>query len=459
MQLGGAPLKIRNRKKVEELAALALELASKNDIYGADILYSEGAGNSLSLLDGVIENCVSGENSGIGVRTILKDGRQGVAYGNRLDTDSIKELVEWSNRNAGLAEPEENITLYHGKMEKDETIILEDHAIYDITPEYRMNNCLKMTEIARKMSDKVLSVRSAGWNDGWGASYYATTTGLSGWEQGNSVSCGVAILAGDGRSTEMNGYGTDTRTLADINIETITERAVKSTVNSLGAKQIQSGTYTLILEPETASSFIEIIGGLFCAPAIHRGKSLMKNRLGETVASSCITLTDNGRLSGGIGSGSWDSEGVPTKETVLIENGIAQNYLYNLQYARKDGVPSTGNAYRGMSSTPGVDTTNLILKPGTETRTNIIKTVKKGMCVTDLMGLHTIDPVTGDFSLGAKGYAVINGEIAYPVCGVTIAGNLIDFIKHITVVASDSEFFGGTAASTMVVENIVIAGE
>jgi PmbA protein len=222
---------------------------------------------------------------------------------------------------------------------------------------------------------------------------------------------------------------------------------------------MKTGPYTIVIEPETAASLVDVIGDLFCAPDIHKGRSMMKDRLGTQVASSCVTLRDDGRIPWKAGTSSWDAEGVPTGRTLLIEDGIARSYLYNLQYAWKDGVSSTGNACRGMSSLPDVGASNLLLDAGSETAESLISGVRSGLYLTELMGLHTIDPISGDFSVGAKGLLIESGKITRPVSGVTIASNLMDFLKNIVAVGSDLIFFGSTAAPTLVVENIVIAGE
>jgi PmbA protein len=159
-----------------------------------------------------------------------------------------------------------------------------------------------------------------------------------------------------------------------------------------------------------------------------------------------------------MGSEMFDGEGVPTGRTVLIESGFAENYLYNLQYAAKDGVPSTGNASRSLAGLPDVGASNLILTPGRESADSLFKRVQDGFLVAELMGMHTLNHVSGDFSLGAKGVRVKNGEFCGPVAGVTISGNLIDILKKITAIGSDLEFFGSTGASTIVVEDVAVAG-
>ena len=448
-----------SRGEVESMAEWMLDEALRGGASGADVLYSEGAGSGISLKDGEIEECVTGFTAGVGVRTIMSDGRQGISFGNRLEKLSIKELVEWSLFNCKNSESEEGIMLYKGQLKPDPAIDLEDPEITAITPQKRMEYCKIMTESAMSADSNILSVRSAAWHDGWGSSFYCTTTGLHGWERGSSASCGVTVIATDGKNTEMGGHGIESRRFDELDIRNTALIAVEKTVAALGGWPMKTGPYTIVIEPETAASLVDVIGDLFCAPDIHKGRSMMKDRLGTQVASSCVTLRDDGRIPWKAGTSSWDAEGVPTGRTLLIEDGIARSYLYNLQYAWKDGVSSTGNACRGMSSLPDVGASNLLLDAGSETAESLISGVRSGLYLTELMGLHTIDPISGDFSVGAKGLLIESGKITRPVSGVTIASNLMDFLKNIVAVGSDLIFFGSTAAPTLVVENIVIAGE
>lgn len=445
--------------EIEALAAHALAEAAQKGAWGADILYGEGASNGLTLKDGEIEECTLGSYAGIGIRTIMSDGRQGIAYGSRLDRASVDSLVDWSIHNARASEPERGVTLYDGPLVRCDEVEVEDPKIRALTHEDRMKYAKAMTDEAFAHDSRIISVRSASWHDGWGASFFATSKGLAGWEQGASAACGTAVLAQSGDNTEMGYCGTDAMRLDEIDVRKDARRAVEQTVAALGGKRLDTGTYTIMIEPETMASFVEIIGGLFCASDIHKGRSMMKGRLGEMVASSCVTLADDGRIPWKMGSSSWDSEGVPTGRHVLIERGTARSYLYNLQYASRDGVPSTGNCARGASSLPDVGTTNIILEAGTESPEALRSRIKNGMYVNGVMGLHTLDPVSGNFSIGAKGMRIENGEITTPVSGVTIASNLSELMKNISAVASDLKFFGAAASPTVVVENVVIAGK
>ncbi|MFA7651363.1 MAG: DNA gyrase modulator, partial [Synergistaceae bacterium] len=159
-----------SREEVESISNWMLDEALRGGASGADVLYSEGAGSGLSLKDGEIEECVTGFTAGIGVRTIMSDGRQGISYGNRLDKLSLRELVEWSLFNCRNSEPEEGIMLYEGKLVSDPSLDLEDLEITAVTPQKRMEFCRVMTESAMSADSNIISVRSASWNDGWGSS-------------------------------------------------------------------------------------------------------------------------------------------------------------------------------------------------------------------------------------------------------------------------------------------------
>lgn len=445
--------------EIEALSSWILDESKNLGVSDADVLYVQGQSTQLSLMDGEVEESISGTSVGIGIRTIMSDGRQGISYGNSLDRLSVKELLEWSVANCRNSEPEEGISLYSGKLFNDPSLFLEDPEIYEITSEDRMNRCLEMNNHAKSLDKRIVSVRSSGWQDGYGSSFYCTTSGLAGWESATRASCGVALLVSDGTSTEMGAYGESSRKLDELDINFSAAESVRKTISYLGATTVKTGRYSAVLDQESAASLVDIVADLFCAPEVHKGRSMMKGQLGNKVASSCVTLIDNGRIAWKSGSSSWDSEGVPTGETLLIKDGIASSYLYNLQYAWKDGVKSTGNGSRGLSSLPDVDTSNIILKPGTESRENIISSIKKGIYITEFMGLHTVDSISGNFSIGAKGLMIENGELTHAVSGVTIASNLLDFIKSITVVGSDLKYFGSVAAPTVVVEDIVIAGD
>ncbi|MDR1511087.1 MAG: TldD/PmbA family protein [Synergistaceae bacterium] len=449
------------RVKIESAAEKLLDAArGRPGLLGADVLYARVESYSLSLLDGEPEENAYGVSGGVSLRCIGDDGRQGIATASDISESSLRNLCEWSYKNCLLSERDEGVTLYRGSSGGGAPLDLFDENMERAaSAAFRMKTCSDMTEIARSEDGKVLSVRSASWNHGFSESFYASTEGLSLWKRGTSASCGVSVVLRDGESYEMGSYGQAVRFAGDLDAENIARTAVRRTLRILGGRPLPTGKYTLLLEPEVSASIVEEIGEMFCASEVHKGRSLMKGRLGRFVAGSAVTLTDDARLPRRLGSSPFDREGVPTGRTVLIDSGVANAYMYNLQHASKDGVESTGNASSGLSEPPDVAPSNLILEPGADSPEQMMKSVGRGFLVTELMGLHTVNCVSGEFSLGAKGVFIENGSPCGAVAGVTIADNLISFLKKITLVGNDLVFFGSTAAPSIVVEDVAIAGE
>jgi PmbA protein len=191
--------------------------------------------------------------------------------------------------------------------------------------------------------------------------------------------------------------------------------------------------------------------------AIYRGSSFFTGLLGQQVADSAITLIDDGTLPGLFGSAPFDGEGLPTRRTVLIENGILRSYLLNTYTGRKLGLPSTGSASRGLAGNPGIGTHNLFLPAGTLTPEQIIADIPSGLYLTEFLG-RGVNMVTGDYSRGASGLWIENGELTYPVQEITIAGNLKDIFRNITAIGNDLEFRSSTASPTLRIDGLTIAG-
>ncbi|MDR1578804.1 MAG: TldD/PmbA family protein [Synergistaceae bacterium] len=453
---------LADRDEIENASSRLLSFAkSKPDLLGADVLFSRGETFSLSLLDGSPEENTCGAEGGISLRCVAKDGRQGLSFANMTDGVSLRDLMEWSYANCAASEPDEGVSLPKGPVPFDETPLeLFDESLSGTADgKFRMKICETMHEIAANKDPRVVSVRSAAWSHGTAVSYYASTEGISFWRQGTNASCGVSVVMKDADAFEIGAHGKVERFMSDLDASEIARAAVERTLRILGGRPVPTGKYTLVLEPEVTASLIDEIGDMFCASEIHKGRSLMAGRLGSEVAAKSVTLVDDARIPRKLGTAAVDAEGVLTGHTVLIDGGLASAYMYNLQHAAKDGVKSTGNASRGFASLPDVSTSNLILRPGTEPPESLMKNVRRGVFVTELMGLHTINSVTGDFSLGAKGVYIESGELRGAVAGITIADNLMDFLKKIVSVGNDLTFFGSTGAPTVIVEGVAIAGE
>ena len=247
--------------------------------------------------------------------------------------------------------------------------------------------------------------------------------------------------------------------------EAVGRKAAERTLRRLGARRVKTQRVPVVLSPEIAKS---VMGNLFSAAdgdSIYRHASFLDGMLGQQVAGENITLIDDGTLIherngiryGGFGTSPFDGEGLPTRRNVLVERGILKSYVLNSYTARKLGMRSTGNASRGLAGNPGIGAGNFFLEAGSVSPEEIIGSVKDGLYVTETMGFG-VNLVTGDYSQGAAGLWIENGELAYPVEEITIAGNLKDMYRNIVAIGSDLHFRGASAAPTLLVEGMTIAG-
>jgi PmbA protein len=212
------------------------------------------------------------------------------------------------------------------------------------------------------------------------------------------------------------------------------------------------------MEPVVTARFLSVFAQLVDAGAVQKSKSMLAGKLGQIVASPVVNLVDDGLNPDGIPF-PFDGEGVPSSRNIVIENGILKGFLYDTYTAAKDGVKSTGNAQRAsFRALPGVGTTNFILS-GTNEPEELIGDIEQGLYITDVMGMHTANPVSGDFSVGAAGIMIEGGRLTFPVRGITIAGNLGQLLKDIDAVGNDLQFFGARGASTIRIKSLSIGGK
>src|SRR6185437_5035093 len=240
--------------------------------------------------------------------------------------------------------------------------------------------------------------------------------------------------------------------------EAVGQEAARRTLRRLGARKVPTQKVPLVFAPEVARSILGAILGAINGNAVYRSSSFLAGKLGETVAANNLTIIDDGTIPGGFGSASFDGEGLPTRRKVVLDQGVLTSYLLNTYTARKLGLQSTGNASRGLAGSPGIGAGNFYLEPGTQTPEEIFAGIPKGLYVTELIG-HGVNIVTGDYSHGASGLWIENGELSYPVEEITVAGNLKEMLHNISSIGSDLIFRSAVACPTLCIEGMTIAGE
>ena len=287
---------------------------------------------------------------------------------------------------------------------------------------------------------------------------YASTLGFDGGYRRSTFHLAVQPVATVDGHMQRDHWYTSARHLERLDdAESVGRRAAARTLRRLAPRRVPTQEAPVIFEAEVAASLLGHLAAAVVGQSLYRGTSFLLGRLGDTIASPLVTVVDDGRLIGGLGSRPFDAEGLPTRRTVVVEAGRLTSYLLDTYAARRLGLAATGNAARPVHEGPSAAPTNFHLTAGSLDPQDIVASVDRGLLVTQLIGMG-VNPVTGDYSRGAVGLWIEHGRIAYPVEEITIAGNLLDMFRDVEMVGNDLEFRRGVAAPTLKIRRMTIAG-
>ena len=339
-----------------------------------------------------------------------------------------------------------------------------DLDIYDSTTlqtEQQIDLARRGERSALKADPRITNSEGADFDSSSGRMILATSHGFLGQYSSSSFSLAVSPIASDpdtGAMQRDSWYGVQRKFSKLDQPERIGEEAARRTIRRLGARKVATCTAPVVFDPEAAGSLLGNLCGAVSGYALYKGASFLTGQLGQRLAPEFVTIYDDGRMPGGLGSRPFDGEGLPTRKNIVVDRGMLANYLLDTYSAKKLSLTSTGNASRSVGESPSVGPTNFYLVPGTATPQQIVESVKHGLYVTDLIGFG-INMVTGDYSRGASGFWIENGELAYPVEEITIAGNLKRMFAGIEMIGNDLVFRGRIASPTIKLADMTIAGQ
>ncbi|MHB8158705.1 MAG: TldD/PmbA family protein [Desulfocucumaceae bacterium] len=411
----------------------------------------------IEVRDEKVDTMKLAEESGLGLR-LMKGGRTGFAYTSDLSWESVEEIIRQALANASQV-AEDSLRVLPGPAGRYPDIDSYDNKIIDTPVEEKIALAMKMEEASKKYDPRVSIIEGSTYTDVETQITLMNSLGVGLNFKGAYCGIYIALVAVQGEDNQTGfalSYGLKYDALDAA--ATGTEAAMRA-VRMLGSKTLPSQTIPVVFEPYVATGFLGLLAPALTAEAVQKGRSLFAGKVGQKVASDSINIIDDGSLTGGIASTPFDGEGVPTSKTKLISAGLLEGYLHNTYTAAKDGVKSTGNGVRGSyKSTPEVGTTNFYIEGGNIDPGEIIKSISKGFYVTEVLGMHTANPISGDFSLGVSGLMIEGGKLTFPVRGIALAGNIIDFMKKVEGVGKDLTFFGGTGAPTLLVGDMTLSG-
>ena len=367
-----------------------------------------------------------------------------------VDEATALARITATDPHAGLPEPD---ALIHGLPDLD----LDDPTGHDLAPEAKIELARRAEDAARSADPRITNSEGADFFDRQARYAYATSHGFEREYPTSSFRISASPVASRDGSMQRDSWYSMTRKRARLDDpESIGRIAAERAVRRLGARKVKTAEVPVIFDPENAASLLRALAGAASGPTLYRRASFLLDRLGSRIASPKVTVVDDGTLQGALGSRPFDGEGLATKRTVLVRDGVLESYLLDSYSARKLGMTSTHHAVRDGAGV-GVSTSNLVLQPGTQSPEELIRSVKSGLYVTELIGFG-VNGVTGDYSRGAAGLWIENGELSYPVEEVTVAGNLLKMFDAVEGIGNDLVMRDRTVSPTLLIGRMVVAG-
>lgn len=351
---------------------------------------------------------------------------------------------------SGLPDPAETATVVPDLM-------LDDPHGHDLAPEDKLELARRCERAALDADPRITNSEGGDFSDGQARYAYATSHGFAGEYRTSSFSLSVSPVASENGQMQRDGWYHVARQRGRLDTpEDIGRIAAQRAVRRLGARRVSTTEVPVIFDPMTAATLVRHIAAAASGPSLYRGASFLLNQLGKPIAAPGVTIVDDGTMPGALGSRPFDGEGLPIRRTVVVDKGVLASYLLDTYSGRKLGLPSTHHGARDGSGV-SVSTTNLYLAAGDADPADLIGSVKNGLYVTELIGFG-VNGITGDYSRGAAGLWIDNGQLAYPVEEITVAGNLLEMFQAVEGVGRDLVFRDRTAAPTVLIGKMVVAG-
>jgi len=442
-----------------KLAEWALEVAKKAGATAIEVLLVNGESLSAGVRLGEVEKLKSSRERRLGLR-VFSGQSSATSSTAEIEQDSLKDFIKSTVELAKLTAPDPwsglpEATL-HPKTFPD--LDLEDNSNRIIEASRALELARAAEKAALGADPRIKNSEGAEFDSGTYRVIFANSQGFAGEYSGTNYHLGIAPIAQDDSGMQVGYWYTSNRKFDRLdNPEQVGTTAAKRALRRLGSRKIKTTRVPIVFDAQMAAGLVHTMASAASGPSLYKGASFLVDKLNQNVASPNITLIDDARMPGGLGSKPFDGEGLATNRKNLVEKGELKTYLLDSYSARKLKLAPTGNASRSVGAPPGVSTTNFYLVPGNYSPEDIIKSVKQGLYLTETIGFG-VNMVTGDYSRGAGGIWIENGELTYPVQEVTIAGNLKEMFNAIEMIGNDLVWRSSTASPTIKISEMTIAG-
>lgn len=405
-----------------------------------------------------VEGLVFAESRGVGVR-LIADGRLGYAWAADPSADEVREAVARARENAAFGTPDEHNALPEAeRAEPLPELFREEQAAMGTEPKVAL--ALEIDRTARNADPRVRKIEEAQLGDAVSRAAIASTTGIAVEYARTDCWAAVITLAEDGEETQTGYSFMLARETAELDHVAVATEAVERAARMLGATKPQTARVPIVLDPFAGSEFLGVLSSALSAEQVQKGRSLFAELVDQRVGSEAFCLVDDGRLLDGPAAAPFDGEGVPTRRTELIADGMLRGFLHDTHTAHRAGTASTGNARRsGFRSTPGVGASNLFVPAGGLSLERVLRRAEGGVLIQDVSGTHSgANPVSGEFSVGATGLRIREGTLAEPLREMTIASTIPDMLRGVAAVADDLRWFMSVGVPSVLIAEMTVAG-
>lgn len=446
--------------KSKDLSSLqaAARLLERSGADSFEVFYERRTKTSIDSKDLKTESLSRAVDVGLALR-VLKDQRMGFSFTTSLEPAAIERAVASALEVASVMPQDE-----HQKFVSFSEHVYPEFDHVDETGlsrpiEEKIELAKKLEETCKKLDPRIKTVRAATLSetdverallDASGETLHVRRSLFAA-----SLSCKAEGPDGD---SQMGGDQMIASELSLLDLGLVAKNAVETATELLGAKLGPTLKCPAIFRNAVVADLIDFLASSFSAENVEKRRSLLMGKIGERVFSESFSLTDDALVAEGPASQPFDGEGTPCGRTVLVDNGFVSTLLTDTYYARKLKLKPTGHATRGLKSPPSISSTNLIMTPGRRSLSELQSGISRGILITDLMGLHTANPVTGEFSLGASGILIEGGRLTRPVRGIAVAGNVLELLRRIRDTGSDLKYFGSVATPSILVEELAVSG-
>ena len=427
-----------------------------------EVYVARGDETEIRAYAGEVESLTSATSAGIGIRVVV-DHRLGFAWAGSLDESVLAETLAEARDNAAFATQDEHVQLAVPDGVAAVPVDLWDDGLVSIPTTSKVELALALEAQARGADPRIRQVDHADYGDGSVEMALVTTTGIRAATRKTSGYLSVSVIAGDGEASQTGGGFSVGRGFDGLDPDRATSDAVTRAVRLLGATKGPSARTTVVFDRRIASTLLSVISSALSGEAVAKGRSFFVGRIGELVGDPALTLVDDPTDVRAYGAAAYDAEGLACRRNVLIDGGVLRGFLYDTVSASRSGVRSTGSAVRGgFAGTPGPGCRALTLAPGREgyDEDGVLAAVGEGLFVQSMTGVHSgVNPISGDFSVGAEGLMIRDGKLGEPVREITVASTLQRMLQSLVAVGADVEWLPGIAAGqTLAIGDMQISG-